>query len=97
MGNGVLPSKLSYYHSPPDRLDSNTLFYDPSSIRPAAFHTQAKYIFSREFFLPFQLILGILLPSTSLFLSPTKLDAAHVTVRGKSSNIKISEMYTIGN
>ncbi len=38
-----------------------------------------------------------LLPSTSLFLSPTKLDAAHVTVRGKFSNIKVSEMYTIGN
>ncbi len=73
MGNEVLPSKLSYYHSPPDRLDSITWFYDPLSIRPAAFHAQTKYIFSREFFLPFHLILGILVPSTLLFLSPTKL------------------------
>lgn len=50
-------------------------------------------------FLPFQLILGILLPSTLLFLSPTKLDSAHVTVGVciKSSNINVLEMYTICN
>lgn len=84
--------KLSYYHSPPDSLDSNTWIFRPSKHKASCFsHTGKTYTQGK---LSFYFNSAILLPCSLLF-SPAKLDAAHITggVWVTSSNMKVSKLY----